>query len=67
MFYVVIVGDERSWCDRVYLRETRESAESLAKHQRKSCYAVVFDAYKQKIFEHGTKPNWEVKFSDYIH
>ena len=66
MFYVVIIGDERSPCDYVYLREDHDRAVSLAKHQRKSCYAVVFDANRQKIFEHGTKPVKDVKFPDYV-
>lgn len=67
MFYVVVVTEQGSPCDYVYPRETRDRAISLAKHQRKSRYAVVFDENKQKVFEHGTPPSWEVKFSDYIH
>lgn len=67
MFYVVVVTDQSSPCDFVYPAKTLDRAVSYAKHQRKSYYAVVFDENKQKMFEHGTPPGWDVEFSDYIH
>ena len=66
MFYVILVRGEHSPCDSLYPACTLDRAVSIAKHQRKSYYAVVFDSNGQKMFEHGTPVSREIKLKDYV-